>query len=1697
MNKENANTANDNLRKKAIDLLKNKNSNNELKHSEADNLKLIQELEIHQLELELQNEELTHAKEQAELAYERFSELFDFSLLGYFTLSEEAEIIDMNHVGAKMLGKTRSKLLYSPFGFFVSEETKPIFNNFINEIFKNAKKATCDIKLLNVNLEATYVCLTGMVAEHNDRCIITALDITERKLAEEKLKVSEEKWASLFKILPVGVSVLDSEKNIIDTNKTLENILNITKEGLLNGDYKQRQYFKSDKTIMLPEEFPSARALSEGKDVKAVEIGVLKEDKSLVWTSVSASPMKFMEGVVTITNDITEHKLAEDKLKESEEKYRNLFNNMQVGVLRSKIEGLELFDFNDKFLEICEYTREEVCNKPSLMFWADMNERNEMTAILKREGFVKNYECKVLTKNGTIKKCISSIFMYPETGILEGTLVDISDRKYAEEKLKENEEKYRNLFNNIQVGLLRTRVEGLNILDFNDKFLEICEYTREELMNKSSLIFWADINERNEMIAILEKEGTVKNYECKILTKDGSIKNCIASIFYYRETGIIESSVVDISELKKAEAELHYVNELFNSFMENSPVYVFFKDENIKAVKLSKNYETMLGRPVDELLNKSMDDLFPSELSKSMIADDKKILCQGEKIFVEEQLDGRYYTTIKFPIKLKGKPTYLAGYTIDVTESRLAEEKLRLSNNRFQQMFNSNVMGVAISNFDWELLEVNDYCLNIINYSREEFEAKGIKLKAITPDEWLYAKDNTVRELREKGYSQPYEKEFIRSNGTRVNVLISNALLAGDEEQIVSFVLDISERKKVELALKNVNRLYSVLTKIDKVCAVTKDPQKLYDEVCKIAVEEGSFAMAWIGLIDYKTNKIVPVASAGSDLDYLNTINIDLNDKRRSNGPTGRTAKIGSHHIITDIVVDPDMYPWQQNAIKNGYNSISAFPLIVFGKVIGVLTFYSERTYFFNEEEVELLDLMSKNISKAAEFIEEEKIQNQITLALIKSEEKYRTILETALDGFWLADSNGNIIEVNDSYCKMSGYSQQELLKMNISDLEAVETTTEVLEHINKIQEQGKDRFESKHRCKNGSIIDVEISVKCHPIINEQRITFIRDITERKRAEEEIRNIQLLLKVSLESQKDTILISIDKDYNYLYFNKAHSDSMKFAYNTEVEIGMNILDFVTNNEDKNVLKENYERTLNGESHSNIRVYGYNNSACYESFFNPIKNDKNKIIGATVMARDITERMKAEEALKNSNQRYKELIELAVDGILVGTHEGYIIEANSTICTMTGRTKEELIGKHINEAIFTKDTLKEVPLQFEMLNKGEVVIRERYIIRPDGSKIIIEMRTKMMPNGTYQSIYRDITRRKAIEEKLKENQATLLEAQEMALIGNWVWDLKTDKVECSKIMLKILGVAEDEFDGTTNLFKDKFHPEDIEYLFKCIKEVYDGINPSSFDYRIIHKDGSVHAIHTIGKIEYDKKGKAVKYFGTIQDVTERKKIETQKETIKQLRLTAKYIDKAIEKERLAISRELHDDLGQSLTSLKMELKNIEKEVSDKKYSALFNNAAFHIDDNIKIVQRLTSQLRPAMLEHLGLNTTIEWYVEEYAQRNKIKVISNLDDRIELPNNISLAIFRIVQESLTNISRHSQADKVSITMNISKNKDIVNLKITDNGIGIDKNKLKSSKSFGLIIMQERVLSLDGKIEIQNKNGTIITIQIPIKES
>ena len=135
-------------------------------------------------------------------------------------------------------------------------------------------------------------------------------------------------------------------------------------------------------------------------------------------------------------------------------------------------------------------------------------------------------------------------------------------------------------------------------------------------------------------------------------------------------------------------------------------------------------------------------------------------------------------------------------------------------------------------------------------------------------------------------------------------------------------------------------------------------------------------------------------------------------------------------------------------------------------------------------------------------------------------------------------------------------------------------------------------------------------------------------------------------------------------------------------------------------------------------------------------------------------DITGRKRTEESLRNSETRFRGLIDLAADGILLGSPEGIILEANQYMCVLAGMTRKDLIGKDIRDLSFSKESVASRPWRFDLLLKGETVVSERTLIRPDGSQVIVEMRTKMMPDGTYQSIYRDITARKRAEDDIRD-------------------------------------------------------------------------------------------------------------------------------------------------------------------------------------------------------------------------------------------------------------------------------------------------------------------------------------------------------
>ncbi|HEX7584556.1 MAG TPA: PAS domain S-box protein, partial [Prolixibacteraceae bacterium] len=315
------------LRQRAEELVKRNLSKSGSQHSGADILKLIHELEVHQIELEMQNEELRLAKErEVKLATKKYIELYDFAPSGYFTLSKAGKIIELNLSGANMLGKERSRLKNSLFSSFVSDATKPAFNLFLGKVFSSKVRETCEVSLsINVNVPM-YVYLSGIFTENVEHCFVTVLDITERKKAEEALRTSETHLRTLVQTIPDLIWLKDPDGVYLSCNTMFERFFGargVEIIGKTDYDFVDREiadlFLEHDR-----------KAMEAGKPTSNEEWVTFADDGHHAYLETIKTPMYdsngILLGVLGIGRDITDRKNAEESLKKQKDEFETIFN---------------------------------------------------------------------------------------------------------------------------------------------------------------------------------------------------------------------------------------------------------------------------------------------------------------------------------------------------------------------------------------------------------------------------------------------------------------------------------------------------------------------------------------------------------------------------------------------------------------------------------------------------------------------------------------------------------------------------------------------------------------------------------------------------------------------------------------------------------------------------------------------------------------------------------------------------------------------------------------------------------------------------------------------------------------------------------------------------------------------------------------------------------------------------------------------------------------------------------------------------------------------------------------------------------------------------------------------------------------------------------------------------------------------------
>jgi PAS domain S-box-containing protein len=480
----------------------------------------------------------------------------------------------------------------------------------------------------------------------------------------------------------------------------------------------------------------------------------------------------------------------------------------------------------------------------------------------------------------------------------------------------------------------------------------------------------------------------------------------------------------------------------------------------------------------------------------------------------------------------------------------------------------------------------------------------------------------------------------------------------------------------------------------------------------------------------------------------------------------------------------------------------------------------------------------------------------------------------------------------------------------------------------------------------------------------------------------------------------------------------------------------------------------------------------------------------------------EKQVLEERVKESEARYRTIVETAHDIIWTLDTQGNILSLNKSAETISGYTAPELIGKNFVLLVYPED----LPMVRDVLAKvfrGEEASGAGRICAKDGNLFTLSVNAvPLFENDRVIGMAgfgRDITKQKEAEEALLKNEErfrTLVETMNEGLgvkDENGLWTYANDK------LCYILGHFQGELVGRPVIdFVDEAHRATFEEALTLQRKG----EHKPYELTWTNKNGTKIPTIVSPKPIFSKNGEFKGSFAIITDITERKQAEeTLRESEKQLRYLSSQLMTIQEQERKRISAELHDELGQALAVMKLRLKSIEKGLRKEQEPIRKDceGTLHYIDEVIENVRRLSRDLSPAILEDLGLSAALRWMLNEFTEVYHIDVA--FDDTVEIDHLFSrkaqIVLYRIFQEALTNIGKHAQATHVSIA--IKEEGDKISFLVEDDGKGFDLGRITrkdvTEKGIGLVTMNERVRMLGGSLHLmsQEVGGTRIAFAIP----
>ena len=714
--------------------------------------------------------------------------------------------------------------------------------------------------------------------------------------------------------------------------------------------------------------------------------------------------------------------------------------------------------------------------------------------------------------------------------------------------------------------------------------------------------------------------------------------------------------------------------------------------------------------------------------------------------------------------------------------------------------------------------------------------------------------------------------------------------------------------------------------------------------------------------------------------------------------------------------------------------------------------------------------------------------------ALKISNERFELVAQATNDAIWDWDIENDILKGNERFNKMLDKNENETLKFDTFFERIHDADKEILiQNFKTAVDEKKSVLTEQFRfrdCNNSykfifdrGYILYKNGAPYRMLGAMQDVTFMRESENKLLREKELSD-------SIINSMPGIFYLFNKDGRCLRGNKNFETIT--GYTTEEIENIHVLDFFAPDEISIVKDKIKNAFLTGSDAMEVnfktkegRLIPYYFTGMHIKY-----EDEDCILGVGI---DISEKIKSEKALFESEQKLRTLVQQASDAIIITDEEGNFIEVNESAAFLTGYQKQELDTMNTDDIFFEEGGIKR-PLRYKAMASGAVVISEHFVRRKGGKMINVEVSAKQLSDGRFQRIFRDITERTQVEEALRASEKKYRLLFNDNPLPMWI-NSKGDNsfIDVNNAALIAYGYSKKEFlqmklsdlNSTTNSLKK--HLQNNKNVYGIIDGVYEHVK----------KNGQTIKVELLTHdIVYEGKSAILSLSNNITAKFEAE--ESLQKSNEALRDLASHLETIRENERIHMAREIHDELGQQLTGLKMDIAWLSRKIKseDEGINEKMKDAISLIDKTVVTVRRIATELRPSILDDLGLIAAMEWQSEEFEKRSEIKSIfkSNVS-QLEVSADVATAVFRIFQESLTNILRHSKATEVVSFFRLENY--VITLFIEDNGIGFREDEIKNKKTLGLLGMKERIQLISGSYEINGNagKGTSVIITVPLK--